>query len=106
MCFHDAQGRSWEWKFIPKDMPFSEWSVHRQASMRIEPFKRVLRERVVVRKDAFLVMGRDEEDLLQVAAAVVYAVQTEPWRLEVDLWRSFVNVGLEVLEGLDIGWLD
>lgn len=87
-------------------MPGSEWNVHRQACLRVEPFRKVLGEKVVVRRDAFLVMGRDEEELLVLAAAVVFAVQTEPWRLEVDLWRSFVNVGVEVLEGLDAGWLE
>lgn len=106
MCFHDAQGMLWGWKFILKDMPSSEWSVHRQASLRIEPFKRVLKDMVVVREDTFLVMGMDEEELLRLTAAVVYAVQTDLWRLEVDLWRSFINVDLKMLEGLDVGWLN
>jgi hypothetical protein len=37
---------------------------------------------------------------------VTWAVQTRPWRLEIDLWRSFVNVDVEFLEGLDRRWLD
>lgn len=106
LAFQDALGRVWQWKFIPKDMPYSEWSVNHQARMRIEPFKRKLGDRVFVKRDLFLVMGTDERDLLKVAAAATYAIQTDPWRLEVDVWRSFVNVDLRFLEGLDRAWLD
>ena len=28
LAFLDSVGRGWEWKFIPKDMPMSEWSAH------------------------------------------------------------------------------
>ncbi len=74
--------------------------------MRLEPFKRKFGDRVLVKRDLFLVMGTDEKDLLKLAAAATYAIQTDPWRLEVDLWRSFVNVDMGFLEGLDIRWLD
>lgn len=104
MTFYDSQGRAWEWKFIPKDMPFSEWSIHQQARMRIQPFRKALGDKVVVMRDVFLVMGLDEADLLTVAAATTYAVQTDPWRLEVDLWRSFVNVDMDFLEKLHDQW--
>lgn len=106
IAFHDGQGRAWEWKFIPKDMPYSEWSMNHQARMRLEPFKRKFGDRVLVKRDLILVMGTDEKDLLKLAAAATYAIQTDPWRLEVDLWRSFVNVDMGFLEGLDIRWLD
>lgn len=105
MAFYDGQGRAWEWKFIPKDMPFSEWSVHQQSRLRMRPFAKMLADRVWFRQDTFLVMGTDEKDLLKLASATTYAIQTDPWRLEVDLWRSFVNVDLQFLEGLDQQWL-
>ena len=58
-------------------------------------------ERVVHRGDLVLVMGDGEEDLLRWCTAVTFALQTKPWLREVDLWKSFVNVGLEELEGLN-----
>jgi hypothetical protein len=106
LSFSDAVGRTWHWKFIPKDMPFSEWSVHRQALMRVEPFMDVLGNRVMVRRDSYLVMGETEEECKRLSAAVVFAVQTRPWRLEVDLWRSWVNVERGFLEGLGDEVLD
>jgi len=106
VSFVDGVGRFWEWKFIPKDMPYSEWSVHHQARTRIMPFKKSLGNKVVVKRDLYLVMGKDEAELLKLAGTVTYAVQTEPWRLEIDLWRSFVNVDVAFLEGLDRAWLD
>lgn len=35
VSFLDPCGRAWEWKFIPKDMPMSEWSVHNTALLRL-----------------------------------------------------------------------
>ena len=104
--FTDGLGRTWEWKFIPKDMPFSEWSIHHQARLRIGPYAPQFQDRVHVRRDAYLVMGTDQEDLLKLATAVTFAITTRPWRLEVDLWRSFVNVDIGFLEGLDEKWLE
>lgn len=104
MAFYDAQGRAWEWRFIPKDMPFSEWSVHQQLRTRIQPFRKALGDKVVVMRDMLLVMGNDEEELLTVAAATTYAVTTDPWRLEIDLWRSFVNVDMKFLGNLPGHW--
>jgi len=104
--FTDAMGRAWEWNFVPKDMPYSELSIHRTASLRLEPFKRLLGDRVIVMRDLFLVMGTDEEDLLKFTTATIFAIQTEPWRLEVDLWRSFINVDMGFLESLQAEWLD
>jgi hypothetical protein len=105
MSFLDSKGRGWEWKFIPKDMPYSEWSIHEQARSRIRPFEKYFGENVIVATDLYLVMGRDEKELRKLASAVTFAVQTEPWRMEIDFWRSFVNVDLEFLEGLDKRWL-
>lgn len=93
--------------------------MHHQARLRILPFRTkkvgagrgqgsglgpLSEEKVLVMRDVVLVMGVDEEDLLVMAAATTYAIQTDPWRLEVDLWRSFVNLDIEGLEGLDMSW--
>jgi hypothetical protein len=141
--FLDPAGRSWDWKFIPKDAPVSEWSIHNMVMLRLgylreqimglgydfeTPRDRArgrvwadpkfggqdkfshgwceLDERVLHRTDAVLVMGTDEKDLLKWCTAVTFALQTKPWLREVDLWKSFVNVDLEFLEGLDPFWLE
>jgi hypothetical protein len=107
MCaFLDDRGRCWEFKFIPKDMPYSEWSVHQQLSLRLEPYNQMFRQQAIVAKDLVLVMGKNQKDLRQLAEGVTWAVQTQPWRLEIDFWRSFVNVDVEFLERLDRRWLD
>lgn len=33
--FVDPSGRAWEWAFIPKDSPLSEWSVHNAVKLRL-----------------------------------------------------------------------
>ena len=63
-------------------------------------------DRVIYRGDVILVMGIDASDLLRYVVAVTFAVQTNDWRQEIDLWKSFVNVDLKFLEGLDSYWLD
>jgi hypothetical protein len=35
MSFLDPAGRAWEWKFLPKDMPESEWSIHNTVRLRL-----------------------------------------------------------------------
>ncbi|KAI8960401.1 hypothetical protein F5Y11DRAFT_349536 [Daldinia sp. FL1419] len=107
-AFRDSVGRSWIWKFIPKDMPPSEWSMYHTLKKRFELLKDELKvgERVIHRGETILVMGLDETDLLKYVTAVVFAIQTKPWHREIDLWKSFVNVDLEFLEGLDPYWLD
>ena len=104
--FSDAVGRSWEWKFIPKDTPGSECSMQKSVELRIEPFKKQLGKQVVVKRDMLLLMGCDEEDLKRLVLGVVFAVQTVPWRTEVDLWKSFINVKLDFLDELDEIWLE
>ncbi len=104
--FTDGLGRAWEFCFVPKDMPGSEWSIHHASRLRIMPFKHLLGERVLIMRDLFLVMGENEEDLMKYAVATTFAIQTDPWRLEVDLWRSFVNIDIGFLEGLQREWLD
>lgn len=107
MCsFLDDRGRCWEWKFIPKDMPYSEWSVHHQLTLRVQPYEHVWGKQVVVAKDLVLVMGKDEKELRRFSEGVTWTIQTKPWRLEVDFWRSFVNVDVNFLESLDPAWLN
>jgi hypothetical protein len=107
MCsFLDDRGRCWEWKFIPKDMPYSEWSVHQQLTLRLQPYEHIWGKQVIVAKDLVIVMGKDEKNLRQLSEGVTWLTQTKPWRLEVDFWRSFVNVDATFLEGLDPAWLN
>ena len=80
--------------------------MHHQARMRIEPFKHLFGDKVVVRRDMYIVMGEDETDLLGLSTAVTFAIQTKPWRLEVDLWRSFVNVDAAFVQSLDDRWIE
>ncbi|KAK3680976.1 hypothetical protein B0T22DRAFT_523758 [Podospora appendiculata] len=35
LSFLDPVGRAWQWKFITKDMPGSEWSVHNTTHLRL-----------------------------------------------------------------------
>ncbi|PQE18079.1 mfs allantoate protein [Rutstroemia sp. NJR-2017a BVV2] len=106
MSFRDLTGRIYVWLFVPKDMPNSEYSIHISASRRIMPFKRQFGDKVVAKRDKFLVMGEDEADLLRLVTGVTYAIQMRPWRLEVDLWMSFINVDLGFLENLNERWWD
>lgn len=106
MSFIDGRGRAWEWKFIPKDMPFSEWSIHEQARLRIKPFEDFFDGRIFVAMDMFFVMGIDAADCRRLASGATFAAQTEPWRMEIDFWRSFVNVDLDFLERLDERWME
>lgn len=66
----------------------------------------LLKGKVEIRRDLFIVMGVGEKDLMRVATAVTYAVQTKPWGLEIDLWRSFVNVDMAFLKEMGDEWLD
>ena len=103
--FLDTTGRTWDWKFIPIDMPYSEWSMHKSASDRIAPFKRIFKNRVVVKCNIFHVMGTDEDELFLNTVGTTFATQTKPWRLEVDFWKSFVNIDRTFLTDLDSAWM-
>lgn len=103
--FRDLHGRRWIWMFVPKDMPQSEWSIQLSAGLRIHPFKKQFGYRAVCKRDSYLIMGTDEKDLLKYACATAYAIQNRPWRWEVDLWKSWVNVDMDFLERLDERWL-
>jgi len=104
--FTDLIGRFWEWKFIPPDMPYSEKSVHHNMKLRFDPYMEDFAngKKLKIRKDVVLVMGEDEKELVKLASAATFILQTQPWRLEFDFWKSFVNIDLEFLEGLSDGW--
>jgi hypothetical protein len=104
--FLDSLCRSWEWKFVPKDMPGSEYSIHHTTGKRLEILKHKFGDRVINRGDLILVMGEDADDLLKFCTAVTFAIQTKPWLREVDLWKSFINVDLDFIEGLESYWLE
>lgn len=104
--FRDLVGRTYNFMFVPKCMPFSEWSIHRTASLRVEPWKTFFGERVVVRRDKFLVLGEGEKECERLTSALAFVLQMRPWRLEVDLWKSWVNVDEGFVKGLDGRWLE
>lgn len=114
VVFMDSCGRSWEFKFVPKDLEGSELSAMHATSSRVKLVVERARMRsgvdlgrhFVSRGDAILVMAESEEELLRLSTMATFAMQTKPWLREVDLWRSFVNVELDFLEGLDPAWLD
>lgn len=81
--------------------------MRRNSSMRNNQHQHVLGGRVCVKRDLFLIMGEDEADLLKYATAATFAIITEPWRLEIDLWRSFINVDMAFLRiRKRNGWID
>ncbi|KAJ8064951.1 hypothetical protein OCU04_007254 [Sclerotinia nivalis] len=102
--FYDLTGRMFTWLFVPKDQPFSEFCMHETCKNLIEPFEKQFEDKVIAKRDKYLVMAPDEKELAKIVAGVAFAVQKRPWMQEVDLWRSFVNVGLKFLEGLDKRW--
>ncbi|KAK8008784.1 MFS allantoate transporter [Apiospora marii] len=105
--FLDPIGRTWQWKLICKDFMVSEWSMYHATDLRVELLRRQLGpDRVQHRGEVILVMGTDEAELFRNAVAMTFAIQTKPWLREIDLWKSFINVDLGFLEGLDPYWLD
>jgi hypothetical protein len=104
--FCDTVGRKWIWMFIPKDMPNSEWSMQKISEERIKPFERLFGKSVAIKRNVFLVMAKDEQELAKLATATVFAIERRPWRWEVDLWKSFINVDIGFVERLDDWWLE
>ena len=93
-------------KFVPKDMPYSDWSIHQPLSLRLELWRKIFGLQAIVCKDLVLISGQDRADCRLLSRGVTWAIQTKPWRLEMDFWRSFVGVDADFLEGLDRRWLD
>ena len=76
---------------------------------RLERFRaggQLPRDKVVVNRDIILISGDNQEDLEKWMLGTVFGIQGNPWRLEIDCWRSFIDVELGFLEGLDKEWLD
>ncbi|EEU39678.1 uncharacterized protein NECHADRAFT_104871 [Fusarium vanettenii 77-13-4] len=88
------------------DMPGSEYSAHHTTERRLKLLEKQFEGHVMSRADLILVMGKDDDELLKYCTAVTFAIQTKPWLREIDLWKSFINVDLEFLQGLDPYWLD
>ncbi|QDS75109.1 hypothetical protein FKW77_007267 [Venturia effusa] len=112
-AFTDGQERSWEFKFIPKDMGCSEWSIHFSVNSALESMAKPLGHvgmdeagEIIHRRDIILVMGTDEEDLMRRVVGTTFAVQGRPWLREIDLARSFINVDEAFLDKLDGWWFD
>ncbi|KAF5618381.1 major facilitator superfamily transporter [Fusarium sp. NRRL 52700] len=52
--FPDSRGRSWKWKFVPKDMPGSEFSTHHTTRKRLDVLKDKLGDRMKFTYHIFL----------------------------------------------------
>jgi hypothetical protein len=106
--FMDARGRCWDWKFVPKDMGYSEMSIMLSIMKTLNLYKKELKlgTQVIVRRDIILVLGKSEQDCMMLTMAATFAVQARPWLREVDLWKSFVNVDAEFIKGLDGRWIE
>jgi hypothetical protein len=104
--FADLNGRFWNWKFTPKDMPYSEKSCHWNLKLKFDPYMADFAQgkKLKLRKDVLLIMGEDEEEMIKLATSATFIMQTQPWRLEIDFWKSFVNVDVEFLTGLNDAW--
>ncbi|PGH03249.1 hypothetical protein AJ80_08714 [Polytolypa hystricis UAMH7299] len=104
--FTDVIGRIWEWKFLPKDMPDSERSAHSNLRQRFAPYQRAFGEKLLLKRDMIIVMGESEEELEMLTTAATFVIQTQPWRLEVDFWKSFANVDERFMDRLKDEWYD
>lgn len=47
-------------------------------------------------------MGADEEVLVKLVTAMPSVIQTEPSRLKVDLWCSYVNMDIGSMDNLQV----
>ncbi|KAH0847414.1 hypothetical protein FOPE_00722 [Fonsecaea pedrosoi] len=87
-------------------MPYSKHSVHLQMTNRFKPFmgKFDHGKKIPIRKDVVLVLGENEDELLKLASAATFIMQTRSWWMEFDFCKSFVNIDVEFLNGLDDSW--
>ena len=106
VTFADCTGRSWRWTFIPKDQPDSDWSMQHNIDLQLARIKKQFGKNFEVKREMVLVMAEDEEKMPDLLTSIVFQLQTNQWRYEVDWWKSFVNVDLSFLAGLDRVWLD
>ena len=75
-------------------------------NLRLKRWSSQLDANVKLKRDIILVMGKDQAQLEEMVTATVFALHTAPWRLEVDFWRSFVDIDVPFLERLDKRWLE
>lgn len=54
--------RSWEFKFVSKDIPCSEFNAHHTAERTLDTLRHKLGNRIVNRGNPVLFMGEDERD--------------------------------------------
>lgn len=73
---------------------------------RLKRWQLQLGNNVLAKRDIVLVMGKDRKELEEMMRGTVFALQTNPWRLEVGFWKSFVDVDVDFLTGLDRRWLE
>lgn len=102
--FADDSGRYWDWRYMPKDSPLSEWNTHKIVSDIMDQYRRIWGNQVRVARDLILVMGKDADECRRLSEGVTWATQTRRV-YEMDFWRSFVNVDAGFLERLHPVWL-
>lgn len=72
--------------------------------LRFKRCKSQLGKNVKVRRDQVLIMGQDQRELKEMMLGSIFALHTNSWMIEIDFWKSFVDVDLEILESLDKKW--
>lgn len=83
-------------------MPFSEWSMNHSLGLHLESLKETeLRHSFESKGNMVSVMSETKEQLSSVLTPVVFMLQSNPWRIEVDFWKSFIDVDFPFLEKLD-----
>lgn len=102
--FVDGTGRMWEWEFCAKDSGVSQLFMNHAMDKRLEVVKSKLGEQIINGRDLVFVLGRNEEELFRNCLAVTLCIQTKPWTFELDPWKSFINVELELLKRLPCHW--
>lgn len=68
--FQDEVSRTWSWKFVPRDLPGSEWSMQKGVDLRLDPFRKQLGKQVIAKRDMVLVVAKNEEELKRFALGV------------------------------------
>ncbi|KAK9414658.1 hypothetical protein SUNI508_10941 [Seiridium unicorne] len=77
-CFLDPVGRAWQWLFIPKDSPISEWSIYHSVRRRLDIIQHKLGDHVDHRGDVLLIKRADQKDLCKYCMITAFTLQTKP----------------------------
>lgn len=117
MAFSDPMGRSWQWKYKPKDMPSSECDVHQltrdlldQRAPSIEPKGAKKREEkgakyyTRARIDLVLVLSETSNKGMEHATFTAAYLRKVPSGIDIDWARSFLNVDAGFLRRLSPEW--